>query len=286
MAAESSPGRRTAYAVLVSLTASHLINDMVQSLLPALYPMLKTAYALSFLQIGLLTFTSHATASILQPIVGFYTDRRPHPGSLAAGMGITLAGLLLLAGARSYPMLIGSAALVGVGSSIFHPESSRVARLASGGKHGLAQSLFQTGGNAGSSLGPLLAALIVLPRGQTSVAWFSVAVLAGIVLLWRVGQWYGQADHARPAVARVAMAHPGLSTARVWRSMCVLVALVFSKYIYLVSLTTYFTFYLIHHFGVPVAQAQLHLFAFLVAVTAGTFIGGPVGDRVGRKTVI
>ena len=279
-------GSQAVYLVLVSLSAGHFINDLVQALLPALYPMLKADFGLSFWQIGLITLTSHLTASVLQPIVGYYTDRRPQPYSLTAGMVVTLAGVLLLSIAGSFAGLLVSSALVGVGSSVFHPESSRVARLASGGQHGLAQSLFQTGGNAGSALGPLLAAVVVVPRGQSSIAWFSAVAALGVVLLWRVGVWYRHTDSARVGATRAPLAAPVWPSRPVRRSLAVLVALVFSKYVYLSSLTTYLTFYLMHRFGVSLERAEVHLFAFLAAVTAGTFIGGPVGDRIGRKAVI
>ena len=283
MTSASSP--RTALAVLVTLSICHLLNDLLQALLPALYPMLKTNFALDYWQIGAITLTNSVTSSLLQPFVGMHTDRVPRPYSLAIGMTFTLAGLLLLAFAHRFALVLAGAAVVGVGSSIFHPESSRIARLASGGRHGFAQSLFQTGGNFGSSLGPLLAAFIVLPRGQTSVAWFAIVAVAGIVLLWRVGYWYA---HSGAAIPRSAQRDSGTmtltSTAR--RALAILLVLVFSKYIYLTSLTSYFMFFLIHRFGVSVQSAQLHLFAFLGAVAAGTFIGGPIGDRFGRKYVI
>ena len=281
----SSSTPRTVFAVLAAISFSHLLNDLVQSLLPAIYPMLKTQFALDFWQIGLITLTNQLTASLLQPLVGLYTDRRPQPYLLAAGMTVTLAGLLLLSVANLFPFLLLSAGLVGVGSSVFHPESSRVARVASGGRYGLAQSLFQTGGNAGSSLGPLLAAFIIVPRGQSSVAWFSIAALLGIALLWRVGTWYARVG---PLHARTKATHhvSQLSPAKVRLGIVVLLMLVFSKFIYMASLGTYYTFFLIHRFGVSVQSAQVHLFAFLAAVAAGTFIGGPVGDRFGRKYVI
>jgi Arabinose efflux permease len=260
---------------------------MMQALLPAMYPMLKTSFALDFGQVGLITLTFQLTASLLQPMIGHYTDQHPKPYSLMAGMGCTLAGLLYLSTTRSYPGLLVSAGLVGLGSAVFHPESSRVARMASGGRHGLAQSLFQVGGNTGSAIGPLLAAFIVLPHGQRSVAWFSGAALLAMGVLWKVGRWYrahrGVAAAARAAAGR---GHPTLSPGRVQAALAVLIALIFSKYIYLTSIGSYYTFYLIHHFGVSVRSAQLHLFAFLAAVAAGTIIGGPVGDRFGRKLVI
>ena len=281
---------KTAFSVLVAISFSHLLNDMMQSLLPALYPMLKSAYALSFVKIGILTFTYQVTASLLQPLVGSYTDRKARPYSLAVGMGFTLAGLLLLGLASSYALLLVAAALVGTGSSVFHPESSRVARMASGGQHGLAQSVFQVGGNLGSSVGPLLAAFIVIPHGQRSVAWFAVAALVGIFVLTQVGHWYRQhgaerlASLARRASARgEAHAHP---SRRVVGAIAVLLLLIFSKYFYLASITSYYTFYLINHFGVSVQTSQLYLFVFLGAVALGTIVGGPLGDRFGRKYVI
>ena len=272
-------------AILVGLSVSHLLNDMMQSLLPALYPMLKGAYALSFWQIGLITLTNQVTSSLLQPVVGFYTDRHPQPYSLAVGMGFTLIGLLLLASAATYPWLLVAAGCVGIGSSIFHPESSRLARIASGGKHGLAQSLFQTGGNFGTSIGPLLAAFVILPRGQGSVGWFSLVAFATIILLARIGRWYQSIGMPRPAVSRPA-GHVPPSRAHVTRTMVILLVLVFSKYVYTSSFVSYYMFFLIQRFGLSMHSAQLHLFAFLGAVAAGTFIGGPVGDRFGRKPVI
>jgi FSR family fosmidomycin resistance protein-like MFS transporter len=294
-----SSSSRTTFAVLVGLSFCHLLNDLLQSLLPALYPMLKSGFGLDFWQIGLITFTNSFTASLLQPAVGYVTDRRPQPFSLAAGMSVMLVGLLLLAFASRFGLLLVAAGLIGVGSAIFHPESSRIARLASGGRHGLAQSLFQTGGNFGSSLGPLLAAFIVLPRGQQSVAWFSFIALAAILILYRIGLWYRAAGRparsatvAVPPAAHVAAtaAHaPGparLPRPAVKRALVLLLTLVFSKYVYLASLTSYYTFFLIHRFNVSVSSAQIYLFIFLGAVAAGTFIGGPVGDRFGRKYVI
>jgi FSR family fosmidomycin resistance protein-like MFS transporter len=280
----SSPSR-TVFVILGAISFSHLLNDLVQSLLPAIYPMLKAQFALDFWQVGLITLTNQLTASLLQPLVGLYTDRRPQPYLLAGGMTVTLTGLLLLSVAGRFSLLLVSAGLVGVGSSVFHPESSRIARVASGGRYGLAQSLFQTGGNAGSSLGPLLAAFVVVPHGQTSVAWFSIAAILGIALLWRVGAWYARVG---PIHGRAAPSYhvSQLSAAKVKLGIVVLLMLVFSKFIYMASLGNYYTFFLIHRFGVSVQNAQIHLFAFLAAVAAGTFIGGPVGDRFGRKYVI
>ncbi len=277
----------TAFPVLFAISFCHLLNDMMQALLPAMYPMLKTGFALDFAQIGLITLTFQLTASLLQPLIGHYTDHHPRPYSLMMGMGFTLAGLLYLSVTRSYPGLLLSAGLVGLGSAVFHPESSRVARMASGGRHGFAQSLFQVGGNTGSAIGPLVAAFVVLPRGQRSVGWFSTAALLAIVVLWHVGGWYKRHRGTAAALrAGAGQGHPTLSAAQVRLALAVLLALIFSKYIYLTSITSYYTFYLIHHFGVGVQGAQLHLFAFLGAVAAGTIVGGPVGDRVGRKLVI
>jgi MFS transporter, FSR family, fosmidomycin resistance protein len=278
---------KTAMSVLLAISFSHLLNDMMQSLLPAMYPMLKSSYRLSFVQIGLLTFTYQITASLLQPIIGAFTDRKPKPYSLAVGMGFTLCGLLLLAAAHSFALLLLAAALVGTGSSVFHPESSRVARMASGGAHGLAQSIFQVGGNVGSAIGPLLAAFIVLPLGQKSVAWFALSALLGIFVLTQVGHWARKHGLARLAPrAAKAGAAPALSAARLRGAIAVLLALIFSKYFYLASLTSYYTFYLIEHFRVDVRNAQIMLFTFLGAVALGTIFGGPLGDRFGRKIVI
>ena len=274
----------TAYAVLWAITVCHLLNDTMQALLPALYPVLKSAFNLDFGQIGLITLTFQLTASLLQPAVGFYTDHRPQPYSLVAGMGLSLTGLLVLSVAPTYPLLLLSAALVGMGSAVFHPESSRVARMASGGRHGLAQSLFQMGGNTGSALGPLLAAFVVVPRGQRSVAWFSAAALAGMIILSRVGAWYNA--HRRTAKIRSATRPHDLPRGKVVGALTILLILVFSKNVYLASISSYYTFFLIERFGLSVQSAQLHLFVFLGAVAAGTIIGGPVGDRLGRKWVI
>jgi len=277
-------GSGTALGVLAAVSSSHFLNDLIQSLLPSIYPILKSNYALDFGQIGLLTFTYQLTASLLQPLVGAYTDRKPLPYSLPAGMGFTLCGLLLLSQAGSFPMLLLAAALIGTGSSIFHPESSRIARLASGGRHGFAQSFFQVGGNAGSALGPLLAAFVILPHGQGALAWVSALALAGIVLLTRVGLWY--APRAKPKAARAATAAATLPKRKVMIAIGVLLALIFSKYFYLISLSNYYTFYLIEKFHVSTQSAQIHLFYFLGAVALGTLVGGPIGDKVGRKWVI
>jgi FSR family fosmidomycin resistance protein-like MFS transporter len=274
----------TAFPVLGAISVSHLLNDMIQSLILAIYPMLKANFHLSFGQIGLITLTYQLTASLLQPLVGIYTDKHPKPFSLPVGMGFTLCGLVLMSLAQNFPTLLVAASLVGCGSSVFHPESSRVARMASGGRHGLAQSLFQVGGNFGTSLGPLLAAWIVIPHGQPSIAWFSLAALVGIVILFNVGRWYR--DHPSAKKARASAAHAALPRARVAMAIGVLVLLVFSKYFYLASINSYLTFYLMEKFHLSVQAAQVHLFIFLAAVAAGTVIGGPVGDRIGRKYVI
>ncbi len=283
--ASAANASRTDYPILGAISFSHLMNDMIQSLILAIYPMLKANFSLSFAQIGLIALTYQITASLLQPVVGIYTDKHPKPYSLPVGMGFTLAGLLLMSVAPNFGVLLVAAALVGCGSSVFHPESSRVARMASGGRHGLAQSLFQVGGNAGTSLGPLLAALIVIPHGQHSIAWFSVAALVGILVLTQISRWYKQHPITKKARGAQAAA-PTLPRGKVVFAMSVLVLLVFSKYFYLTSINSYFTFYLIDKFHLPVQAAQIHLFVFLAAVAAGTIIGGPVGDRIGRKYVI
>jgi len=275
--------------VLGAISLSHLLNDTIQALVPAIYPLLKESFALSFSQVGLMSMTLLVTASVLQPIVGLYTDRHPLPYSLVAGMAFSLAGLLVLANARTFPGLIGGASLMGIGSAVFHPESSRVARMASGGRHGLAQSLFQVGGNLGSSFGPLLGAFLVLPHGQSSIAWCSLIALAGMVVLWKVGGWYGRnrASLPKPSAAQTATdAATGLTSARVGWSIAILGALIFSKYFYLAGLNSYYTFYLISKFHVSVRTAQLDLFVFLGAVAAGTILGGPIGDRFGVRYVI
>lgn len=278
----------TTMAVLAALSLSHLLNDVMQSLIPAVYPLLKESYSLSFFQIGMITFTFQLTASLLQPVVGVYTDRRPMPYSLSVGMGFTLTGLILLAVANSFSAILVAAAMVGIGSSIFHPEAARIARIASGGRYGFAQSLFQVGGNAGSAIGPLLAAFVVVPWGQPSIAWFSIGAVMGMVVLFRVGRWYQQhlSDLNKRPARPVSVDNRGLSQLRVAGAIGVLLLLIFSKYFYLVSLSSYYTFYLMQRFHVPVATAQLYLFVFLGAVAAGTLGGGPVGDRLGFKTVI
>jgi FSR family fosmidomycin resistance protein-like MFS transporter len=279
----------TSVAVLAGISVSHLLNDTVQALVPAIYPMLKESFALTFAQVGLLTLTLQVTASLLQPVVGLYTDRRPTPYSLVIGMAVTLVGLLLLSVAPTFGTVLVAAGLMGVGSAVFHPESSRVARMASGGRHGLAQSVFQVGGNVGSSIGPLLAAFLVVPHGQASIAWCSLLALAAMVVLWKIGGWYGE----RRSVPSVSASHhtatgvrSGLSVRRVGWSLAILAALIFSKYFYLAGLNSYYTFYLIEKFHVSVRAAQIDLFIFLGAVAAGTILGGPIGDRFGRKYVI
>ncbi|GGA93210.1 MFS transporter [Brucella endophytica] len=275
----------TTLSIILSVSFCHLLNDMMQSLLPAIYPMLKDNYHLDFWHIGLLTFTFQITASILQPIIGMYTDKRPMPYSLPVAMGFTFCGLIVLAFAHHYSLLLAGAACVGVGSSIFHPESSRVARLASGGRHGMAQSLFQVGGNFGSAMGPLLAAFIVLERGQGSIAWFSIAALIGMFVLWRVGNWYARYRTANASRATPARALP-LPRGKIVVSLGVLVLLVLTKYTYMASLTSYYTFYTINKFGVSVETSQLLLFLFLGAVALGTILGGPIGDKIGSRAVI
>jgi FSR family fosmidomycin resistance protein-like MFS transporter len=277
---------RTVFPILIAISFSHLLNDTIQSLIPAIYPIVKESFQLSFTQVGMITLAFQMTASLLQPVVGFYTDRNPKPFSLAIGMSFTLLGLICLAFAPSFPWLIFSVALVGLGSSVFHPESSRVAYMASGGRHGFAQSLFQVGGNTGSSIGPLCAALIVAGRGQRSILWFSLAAILGITILYRVGIWYKTHHHRIIGAKKHLARNPALTSKKVAFSLFILITLIFSKYFYLTSLTSYYTFYLIHKFHVSVASAQVHLFLFLLAVAAGTLIGGPLGDRFGRKYVI
>lgn len=275
---------KAVFPILFAISACHMINDTLQALLPAVYPILARSFRLSYGQIGVITLVFQATASLLQPLIGIATDRRPRPWSLPAAMGCTLVGLLVLSRAPTYGVILLAAALVGLGSAVFHPESSRVARLASGGRYGMAQSLFQVGGNTGTSFGPLLAAFIVLPFGQHAIALFAVIALVGVALLARVSAWY--AAHLAPRGARRLTANHGFSNRHVALAITVLVVLVFSKVVYLSSLTNYYTFYLMHRFGLSVRDAQLHLFLFLGAVAAGTFAGGPLGDRIGRRAVI
>jgi MFS transporter, FSR family, fosmidomycin resistance protein len=280
----------TVFPILVAISISHLLNDSIQSLIPSIYPLVKDAFQLSFAQVGLITFTFQVASSLLQPFVGVFTDRRPQPYSLAVGMGLTLTGLVLLAFTASYPMLLVSVGLIGAGSSVFHPESSRVANMAAGGKRGLAQSVFQVGGNLGSSLGPLLAALVIVARtGWSRVLWFTPLALAGIVILAWVGRWYrGRLSLGGKAVGTHAQAAAAaaLSRPRIFATVAILLALIFSKYFYLAGITSYYTFYLMSKFGLSVRSAQLHLFLFQFAVALGVIVGGPIGDRVGRKWVI
>jgi len=282
--AQSAP-RKVVPVVLGTISLCHMLNDTLQALLPAIYPLLKGGFHLSFGRLGLLTLAYQVTASLLQPLVGRFTDRRPLPWSLSFGMGMSMLGLLALSVARAYPELLLGACLLGIGSSIFHPESSRIARLASGGRHGLAQSVFQVGGNFGTSLGPLLAAFIVLPRGQGSIAWFGLVALGGMLLLGLIGRWYARQPRGPLRKPRVA-GDKALSQRQVAVAVALLIALVFSKYFYLSSLSNYYIFYLMHRFGVGVQSAQIDLFVFLGAVAAGTVAGGPIGDRIGRKYVI
>jgi FSR family fosmidomycin resistance protein-like MFS transporter len=281
----SVSGQATALGILFAVSASHMLNDMMQSLAPALYPVFREQYSLTFFQTGLITLVFQTTASLLQPLIGLVTDRRPAPRALPFAMAFTMIGLVLLAFSHSYPMLLVSVALVGVGSAVFHPEASRAARAASGGRHGFAQSVFQVGGNFGQSLGPLMAAFIVVPHGQISVLAFTALAFMAILLLVRVAQWQiAQGVVVRKAAS--AHAADALPRAVVWRSIAILVVLLFSKTWYLASLNSYYTFYLIQNFGVSVQTAQVLLFVFLGAVAAGTFAGGPIGDWIGRKYVI
>ncbi len=278
----------TVFPILVAISLSHLLNDSLQSLIPALYPLVKDAFGLSFTQIGLITLTFQLTASLLQPIVGALTDRRPQPFSLAAGMAFTLIGLVSLSFARSYGILLGSVGLVGLGSSVLHPESARVAYMAAGGRRGLAQSVFQVGGNFGSSLGPLLAAVVIASRGLSHVVWLTPLAFAAIVILYFVGRWYRErvsSGGGKTAPSGRTDA-PGLSRGRITAAVVILLVLIFSKFFYLAGMSSYYTFYLIGKFGLSVQAAQLHLFLFQVSVAAGTVIGGPLGDRIGRKYVI
>lgn len=278
----------TVFSILLALSFSHMINDTIQSLIPAIYPIVKDSLKLTFSQIGLITLTYQLTASLLQPLVGLYTDKRPQPYSLAIGMGFTLLGLISLSQAHHFYLVLVSVALVGVGSSIFHPEASRLAYMASGGKHGMAQSLFQLGGNAGSSLGPLLAAMIIVPKGQGSISWFALAALLAIVVMLNIASWYRNNTHRIRSKSKGSddVQHVQLSKGEVTFALSILLVLIFSKYFYMASMTSYYTFYLIDKFHISVQSAQVYLFIFLFAIAAGTFIGGPVGDRIGRKYVI
>jgi FSR family fosmidomycin resistance protein-like MFS transporter len=293
-AAPAETGEKTVFKILLTISFCHLLNDTIQSLMPPIYPLLQKTFHFNYWQVGRIALTSQLTASILQPLVGLYTDRRPKPYSLAVGMGITMIGLLAFSMAPSYGTILAAAALVGIGSAVFHPESSRIARLASGGQHGMAQSVFQVGGNAGSALGPLLAWAFI--TGQSSIAWFSLLALFAIVLLTNIGTWFRNhpvhfpkpvaVDPARLASLGSAPPRAVLAPKKVAFALAVLVALMFSKFFYLASLMNYYTFYLMGKFHLSIQNAQLHLFLFLAAVAAGTFIGGPVGDKIGRKYVI
>ena len=285
------PARPTAYEqtvlpVLYALSFSHLVNDTIQSLVPSVYPILKTSFHLDFGQIGLITLAFQLTASLLQPVVGFVTDKRPAPWSLAVGMACSLGGLVLLGRASSYHAILLAAALVGVGSSIFHPEASRIARAAAGGRFGFAQSVFQVGGYGGAAVGPLLAAFIVVPHGQRSIEWFALIALVGILTLSWIGVWYHRHLAARQGAAHRTIVSAPLPRRTIALAVTILLVLIFSKFVYMASLSSYFTFYLIHKFGVGVQTAQLFLFAFLLSTAVGTFFGGPIGDRFGRRLVI
>jgi MFS transporter, FSR family, fosmidomycin resistance protein len=278
----------TVFPVLLSISFSHLLNDTIQSLIPSIYPLVKASFHLSFSQVGLITLTFQLAASLLQPFVGYYTDKKPQPFSLATGMGFTLAGLILLSFAPSFHWLLVSVAMIGIGSSVFHPEASKVAYMASGGRRGLAQSIFQVGGNAGSSMGPLLAALVVVRYGQSHIAWFSILALTAIVVLIRIGKWYQQNMHRIKPKAKgtVINFHPEIPRRTVGISIAILLVLIFSKYFYLACMSSYFTFFLIDKFKLSIQSSQVHLFLFLFSTAAGTFLGGPLGDKFGRKYVI
>ncbi len=280
--------QKTIYPILFAISFSHLLNDTIQSLIPSIYPILKSNYQLSFAQIGLITFTFQMAASLLQPFVGLYTDKKPQPYSLAVGMGFTLTGLLVLSMSHHFYLVLVSVALIGIGSSVFHPESSRMAHAAAGVQPGLAQSIFQLGGNLGSSIGPLLAAWIIVPQGQISIAWFSLIALLAIFILTKVGNWYK--NYVLRISARykqkIPAFHPSFSGRKVAMSVIILLVLIFSKYFYLSSLSSYYTFYLINKFHVGIQTSQIYLFVFLFSVACGTVIGGPLGDRIGRKYVI
>ncbi|WP_419555719.1 MFS transporter [Pollutibacter soli] len=276
------------YKVLFAISITHLLNDMIQSTIPAVYPILKENYTLTFTQIGFITLAFQMTASILQPFIGHYTDKKPNPRSLAIGMTFSLMGLLSLAFAHSFLVILLSVSMIGLGSSIFHPEASRVAHLASGGKKGLAQSIFQVGGNSGSAIGPLLAALIVLPHGQPYLSVFGIGAITGIVILWKIGSWYQQKINSGTAAIskKTYGSHLPVSKKRIVYSLLILLVLVFSKYFYMACMTNYFTFFLIDKFHVSIQQSQIYLFVFLAAVAAGTILGGPLGDKYGRKNII
>jgi FSR family fosmidomycin resistance protein-like MFS transporter len=284
---KNSISGKTVYPILIAISISHLLNDALQSIIPAIYPVVKESFSLTFAQVGLITLTFQLSASLLQPFVGLYTDRKPQPYSLAIGMGFTLVGLIFLSRAPSFDILILSVAMVGIGSSIFHPEASRLAHLASGGRRGMAQSIFQLGGNFGSSIGPLLAALIIVPYGQSNIIWFSALALLAIILLIYIGGWYKRKIRIKSKRPGTELVHTHvLPKKTVFFSVLILLVLIFSKYIYLTSMTTYYTFYVIHKFGVSVQDSQVYLFVFLFSIAAGTIIGGPLGDKFGRKYVI
>lgn len=276
---------RLVFPVVAAVSFSHLLNDLIQAVLPAIYPMLKEQYLLTFTQIGLITLIFQITASLLQPAVGLYTDKHPKPGLLPLGMVFTLVGLIMLAVVNSFTLLLVASAIIGIGSSTFHPEASRVARMASGGRYGLAQSCFQVGGNAGSALGPLLAAAIIIPRGQDAIGWFCILAIVGIIVLHKVSRWVVESHAAIKARGPVNLDN-GLSKQQTTNALLVLALLVFSKYVYMACLSNYYTFYLIENFDISIASSQLFLFLFLAAVAIGTFVGGPVGDKIGRKQVI
>lgn len=287
IAGEPRVAEGTVYAVLFAISFTHLLNDMIQSVIPAIYPMIKDKYGFSFAQIGMITLAFQMTSSILQPFTGRYADRHPRPYALAVGMGFTLAGLLMLAWADGYAWIVTAVSVIGLGSSVFHPEASRVAQMASGGKKSLAQSIFQVGGNGGSAIGPLLAAIIILPLGQRSIVWFAIAALVAGSTLFPVGSWYKRQLHRIKAKAIVPNpAVQALSRRRVHMALLILCVLTFSKYFYMASMTSYFTFFLIDKFGVSIQTSQLCLFAFLASVAIGTLVGGSIGDRYGRKYVI
>jgi FSR family fosmidomycin resistance protein-like MFS transporter len=278
--------RKTIFSILLSISFSHLLNDTIQSLIPSIYPIVKNSFHLNFSQIGIITLVFQLTASLFQPLIGLYTDRKPQPYSLAIGMVFTLSGLILLSQANNYALLLVSVAVIGTGSSVFHPEASKVAYMASGGRRGLAQSIFQVGGNLGGSLGPILAAMIIVPLGQSGILWFSILALLAIFVLLNVGRWYTHhLNRMQKTVIAVTKGH-GLPQTKVAVYVVILLVLIFSKYFYLASITSYFTFYLMHKFNVSIQTSQVHLFLFLLAVAAGTLLGGPIGDRVGRKYVI
>ena len=279
--------QRTIFAVLFTISFAHLLNDLMQAVIPAVYPVLKTNYRLSYTQIGIITFTFQLTASILQPFVGLYTDKKPQPYSLSIAMLLTMTGLILLSMASGFTSILLAVSLVGMGSSVFHPESSRVAHMASGGRKGLAQSIFQLGGNAGSAIGPLLAAMIVVPHGQPHILWFTIIAVIGFMVLTQIGKWYaGHLYLKQQPGGNKASSSIALSPKKIAAAIGILLVLIFSKYFYMASMTSYFTFFLIEKFHVTVQQSQLYLFMFLAAVAVGTIIGGPLGDKFGRKYVI